>query len=89
MYSDLAKQYVYALKNTLHIVNSMKSYVNKILPENVTVQTAYTGKPLRSCFKTEDKTKFEHQHNIIYQVKCSAENCPGDYIGESARHVSE
>ena len=53
----------------------MKKYVNKILPENVKVQTAFTGKQLRSsCLKTKDKTKFEHQHDIIYQVKCSAEN---------------
>ena len=28
----------------IHIVNSMKRYVNKILPENVKVQTAYAGK---------------------------------------------
>ena len=27
----------------IHIVNSMKSYVNKILPENVKVQTVFTG----------------------------------------------
>ena len=58
----------------IHIVNSMKSYVNKILPKNVKVQTAFTGKRLSSCFKTKDRTKFEHQHDIIYQVKCSAEN---------------
>ena len=67
----------------------MKRYVIKILPKNVKVETAFTGKRLRSCFKTKDGTKFEHQHNIIYQVKCSAENCSDDYIGESARRVIE
>ena len=59
----------------MHIVNSMKRYVNKILLENVKVQTTFTGKRLSSCFKTKDRTKFEHQHNIIYKVKCSAKNC--------------
>ena len=49
----------------IHIVNSIKSYVNKILPKNVKVQTAFTGKRLSSCFKTKDRTKFEHQHDII------------------------
>ena len=58
-----------------NIVNSMKSYVNKILLENVKVQTTFTGKRLSSCFKTKDRTKFEYQHNIIYKVKCSAKNC--------------
>ena len=67
----------------------MKRYVNIILPKNVKVQTAFTGKRLSSCFKTKDRTKFEHQHDIIYQVKCSAENCSDDYIGESARRIIE
>ena len=49
-----------------HIVNSMKMYVKKILPEIAKVQTTFTGKQLNSCFKTEDRTKFEHQHDIIY-----------------------
>ena len=49
----------------IHIVNSMKRYVNKILPENIKVQTVFTGKRLSGCFKTKDRTKFEHQHNII------------------------
>ena len=67
----------------------MKRYVNKILPKYVKVQTAFTGKRLSSCFKTKDRTKFEHQHDIIYQVKCSAENCSDDYIGETTRCIKE
>ena len=67
----------------------MKRYVNIILPKNVKVQTAFTGKRLSSCFKTKDRTKFEHQHDIIYQVKCSAENCSDVYTGESARRILE
>ena len=69
----------------INIVNSMKRYVNKTLPENVKAHTAFTGKWLSSCFKTKDRTKFEHQHDITYQMKCSAENCSDDYNGESAR----
>ena len=52
----------------------MKRYVNKILPEDVKVETAFSGKRLSSCFKTKDRTNFEHQQDIIYQVKCSEEN---------------
>ena len=73
----------------IHIFNSMKRYGNKILPKNVKVQTAFTWKRLSSCFKTKDRTKSEHQHDIIYQVNCSAENCSDDYIGESARGIIE
>ena len=64
----------------INIVNSVKWYVSTILPENVKVETAFTGKRLSSCFETKDRTKFEHQQHIIYQVKCSAENCSDDYI---------
>ena len=73
----------------INIVNSMKRYVSKILPENLKVQTAFTRKTSRSCFKAKDRTKLEHQHDIIYHVKCSAENCSDDNIGESARRIIE
>ena len=46
----------------------------KFYQKNVKVQTAFNGKRLSSFFKIKDRTKFEHQHDIIYQVKCSAEN---------------
>ena len=52
------------------IVNSMKRYVKKVLPENTNVKTASIGKRLSCCFKTKDKIKFEQQHNIR-QVKYS------------------
>ena len=65
-----------------YIINSMKRTISKILPENIKIR-------LSTCFKTKDKTKFEHQHDIIYHVRCSAENCPDDYIEEAARRVVE
>ena len=30
------------------------------------IQTAYIRKRLSSCFKTKNKTKFDHQHDIVY-----------------------
>ena len=44
---------------------------------------------LKAAATKQDRTKFEHQHNKIYQVKCSAENCLDDYTGESARCIIE
>ena len=63
--------------------------MSKKSTRNVKVRTAFTGKRLSSCSKTKDRTKFEHQHDIIYQVKYSAKTCPDDSIGESARHIIE
>ena len=48
-----------------HIINSMKRTISKILPENIKIRTTYTGKRLNTCFKTKDKTKFEHQHEMF------------------------
>ena len=67
----------------------MKRYVNNILLENVKVETAYVGKILSSSFKTKYQANLEHQHNIIYHMKCSTENCLIDYTVESARPVKE
>ena len=67
----------------------MKRYVNNILLENVKVETAYIGKILGSCFKTKYQASLEHQHNIIYHMKCSTENCLNDYTVESARPKKE
>ena len=50
----------------LHIASSMKRYINKILPDNIKVQTSYTGKRSSSCFKAKNKTNFLHQHDILY-----------------------
>ena len=80
---------LYQGEKRINIVNSMKRYVNKILPENVKLQTAFTRKRLSITIKTKDGTNFEHQHDIIYQVKCSTENCSDDYIRESVRRIIE
>ena len=34
-------------------------------------------------------TKFEHKHDVIYFGKCPEQNCTDNYLGESARRVSE
>ena len=44
----------------IQLVNSIKRYVNKILPEHVKAQTSFNGKRFRRCFKIKDKTKFEN-----------------------------
>ena len=53
----------------VNIVNSMKRYVKKILPDNVKVQTALTGKRLSSCFKTKDRARVEHQLELNVELK--------------------
>ena len=65
----------------------MRKWLNLVLPKNVKIRTCYTGKRLSSCFKTKDRMKFDHKHDLIYHVKCPEEMCTDDYIGGSGRQV--
>ena len=61
--------------NGEQVVNSMGKRLNVVLPRNVKLRTCYTGKRLSSCFKIKDKKKFDHEHNLVYHVKCPEELC--------------
>ena len=67
----------------------MRKWLNVVLPRNVKIGTCYTGKRLSSCFKIKDRQKFDHEHHLIYHVKCPEESCTDDYIGKSGRQVIE
>ena len=47
----------------------------------------YTGTKLDSNFQINDKTKFDHKHDIVYYVKCP--EYQEDYIGEIGRRLHE
>ena len=71
------------------VVNSVRKRLNVLLPRNVKVKTCYTGKRLSSCFKIKDRKKFDHEHDLIYHIKCPEESCTVDDIGVSGRRVIE
>ena len=70
------------------MVNSMRKQLNVVLARNVKIRTCYAGKRLRSCFKTKDRKKFDHVHDLVYHVKCPEESCTDDYIVQSGRWVT-
>ena len=39
--------------------------------------------------KVKVKTKFEHNHDIVYHGICAETDCSENYIGETARRISE
>ena len=63
--------------------------LNVVLSRNAKIRTCYTGKRLGSCFKTKGRMKFDHEHDLICDVKCSIESCNDGYIRESGRRVRE
>eukprot|EP00111_Clytia_hemisphaerica_P014988 TCONS_00044126-protein len=40
-------------------------------------------------FNVKDKTKKEHENNVVYKINCPDENCTETYIGETERRVFE
>ena len=46
-------------------------------------------KKLNSCFSIKDKTKFEHQQDLVYYVKCTEPSCRDNYVGETGRRIIE
>ena len=71
------------------LTKSLKRNLNKYLVNNVKTQVTFTGQKLSTQFNVEDRTEFEHKHDIIYLGKCPEQNCTDNYLGESARTISE
>ena len=72
------------------LIKSMKNSLKCVLPENFTARVRYLGTRLSSKFtKIKDKTVKEHQHDIVYYVKCPESQCSKDYTEGMARRLSE
>ena len=72
-------------ENTL--VKTLEKRLHNLLPNHINTQVTYTGNTLSTCLNIKDRTKFEHQDNIIYQGKCPEGDCRDNYIGEASRRV--
>ena len=67
----------------------MRKKLKTLLPDNIITDVAFQGKQLSSCFNIKDKTKFLHKHYLVYHTKCTKESCNYDYVGETAKRISE
>ena len=63
--------------------------VLKLLPETVNTQIIYTRRKPRTCFQIKDKSKFDQQHDPVYNAKCPSELCDENYVSQSARRITE
>ena len=60
-----------------------------LLPQCIALNVVVTGSKLSSKFQLKDRTLFSHNHNIIYHGNCPENGCPDNYVGETARWISE
>ena len=71
------------------ILRSIEKYIRKPLSKKPMLQITCTRKKLSSQFNIKDKTNFEHQHDLIYHLKCPLPTCAENCIGENARRIHE
>ena len=67
----------------------MNKSVNKLLPNNTITEVTFKSTKLSSCFSVKDKIDFEHNHDLIYHMKCPEPTCIDDYVGQSAGRIVE
>ena len=72
-----------------NIIKSMNKCFNKSLPNNTKIEVAFKSTKLRSRFNVKDKIDFEHNYDLSYHGKCPEPTCIDDYVGESARRITE
>ena len=72
-----------------NIIKSTDKHVNKLLPNNTKIELAFKSTKLSNCFNVKDKIDFEHNHDLIYHGKCPEPTCIDNYVGESARLITE
>ena len=79
-------QLPYAGRKGEQIIKKMKKAVsssNIIQKHNTKIRVIYNTKKLSSKFPVKDKTKQEHQHNVVYHAKCPQNNCNSSYVGQT------
>ena len=60
-----------------------------MLPQCIVPKVVFTGSKLSSKFQVKDRTIFSHNHDIIYQGNWPENGFPDNYVGETARRISE
>ena len=79
----------YQGKQGENVIKSLKNKINRYTTQDQKLKIIFTGTKLSSNFNIKDKTKIEHEHNLVYKVQCPAENCRETYVGETARRFIE
>ena len=71
----------YAGQKGEQIIKKMKNAIKKSTTSKIRV--IYNTKKLSSKFQIKDQTRPEHQHNIVYHVRCLETTCESHYIGQT------
>ena len=59
------------------LVKSLERNISKLLPEATQLGFGFTGNKLSTHFQIKNKTKFGHNHDVVYLGTCPENNCSG------------
>ena len=71
------------------IIKSMRTKLKSLLPDDVKTDVAFQSKQFSSCFNIKDRTKSSYKHDLLYHANCAEGSCNDDYVGETAKRISE
>ena len=63
--------------------------LSKHLSNNIKTHVAFTSQKLSIQCNVKDKNKIENKHDVIHFGKCPGQHCTDNYLGESARRITE
>ena len=70
------------------LLNSLFKTISKVETKHKT-KLIYTGTKMGTCFNVKDKTKTEHEDDLVCKYKCQQTDCKATYIGETAWRFSK
>ena len=79
----------YQVKKGDFIIKSMKKRFRNLFPQSIVLKVVLAGSKHSLRFQVKDRTIFSHNHDIIYHGNCPENRCPNNYVGETARRISE
>ena len=71
------------------IIRSMKKRFKNLFLWCIVPTVVFTGGTLSLKFQVKDRTIFDHNHVVIYHGNCPEKSCNDNYVGETARKISE
>ena len=74
----------YAGKQGEIITKEINKHMKQVQPK-LKARIAFKAKRLGSYFNIKDKVKKDHEHNLVYEIKCP--DCDVKYIGEAGRRL--
>ena len=79
----------YQGKHGSRLVKSLTRSITKFLPKTTQLEFEFTSSKLSTHFQVKYKTIYEHNHDVVYLGTYPDNNCSDNYVGESARRISE